>query len=36
MDKNVHNTCPGNMMPMCNKQTLKQYLKLNSLKMLLK
>ena len=27
MDTNVHNTCPGNM-SMCNKQTLKQYLKL--------
>ena len=28
MDTGVHNTCPGNMMSMCNKQALKEYLKL--------
>ena len=28
IDTNVHNTCPSNMISMCNKQTFKQYLKL--------
>ena len=28
IDTNVHNMCPSNMTSMCNKQTLKQYLKL--------